>query len=227
MTTATFTTAALAVGSHSITAVYAGDAERHHQHLASADLQRRPGCDNGGDHRRRRPTAVYGQSVTFTATVAVTSPGAGPPTGTVTFKDGTTTLGTGTLSTSGGVTTATFTTTALAVGIALDHRGLFRRHDDLTSTSAALTFDVAQDATTTTVAASPSRRELRPGGHADCHRQHSQPWDGRADRHRQLLQRLDPARNQYAQHRERRDDSDVRDRKSGGRDVFLHGSIWR
>ena len=38
---------------------------------------------------------VYGQSVTLTATVAVTTPGAGNPTGTVTFMDGTTTLGTG------------------------------------------------------------------------------------------------------------------------------------
>ena len=50
-----------------------------------------------------------GQSVTFTATVAGAS---GRPTGTVTFIDGTTSLGTGALS--GGV--ATYTTTSLAVG---------------------------------------------------------------------------------------------------------------
>jgi hypothetical protein len=36
--------------------------------------------------------------VTFTATVAVVAPGVGTPTGTVTFRDGTTTLGTATLS---------------------------------------------------------------------------------------------------------------------------------
>ena len=37
------------------------------------------------------PTAaVYDQSVTLTATVKVTSPGAGTPTGIVTFKDGST-----------------------------------------------------------------------------------------------------------------------------------------
>ncbi|HMF36072.1 MAG TPA: Ig-like domain repeat protein, partial [Isosphaeraceae bacterium] len=53
------------------------------------------------------------QSVTFTATVSVNSPGAGTPTGTVTFKDGATVLGTGTLS--GGV--ATFTrSTPLSAG---------------------------------------------------------------------------------------------------------------
>src|SRR2546427_9204455 len=57
--------------------------------------------------------SVSGQWVTFTATVSVNSPGsaaAANPTGTVTFKDGSTTLGTGTLSTGGGVTTAAFST---------------------------------------------------------------------------------------------------------------------
>src|SRR6266851_9437416 len=43
--------------------------------------------------------SVFGQSVTFTATVSDASTGStGTPTGTVTFKDGATTLGTGTLS---------------------------------------------------------------------------------------------------------------------------------
>src|SRR2546422_1345742 len=53
--------------------------------------------------------SVSGQSVTFTATVSVNSPGSAAvanPSGTVTFKDGLTTLGTGTLATRGGVTTA-------------------------------------------------------------------------------------------------------------------------
>jgi len=64
-------------------------------------------------------TSVFGQPVTFTATVAVVSPGTGTPTGTVTFLDGSTTLGTGTLS--GGVATLTVPSTspliaALAVG---------------------------------------------------------------------------------------------------------------
>src|SRR5262249_38687888 len=42
-------------------------------------------------------SSVYGQTVTFTATVAPWLPGAGTPTGTVTFMDGSTILGTGTL----------------------------------------------------------------------------------------------------------------------------------
>src|SRR5438874_2714106 len=57
--------------------------------------------------------SVFGQPVTFTATVAAKSPGAGTPTGTVTFKDGSSTLGTGTLNGSG---QAMFTTSTLTVG---------------------------------------------------------------------------------------------------------------
>ena len=41
--------------------------------------------------------SAFGQSVSFTATVTATSPGAGTPTGTVTFMDGSSPIGTGTL----------------------------------------------------------------------------------------------------------------------------------
>ena len=53
--------------------------------------------------------SLYGQNVTFTATV---TSGAGTPTGTVTFMNGVTTLGTGTLNASG---IATFSTSLLTV----------------------------------------------------------------------------------------------------------------
>ena len=61
--------------------------------------------------------SIFGQSVTFTAIVQ--DAGKAPvhtPTGTVSFFTGTTLLGYGTLSTSGGITAATFSTTALPVG---------------------------------------------------------------------------------------------------------------
>ena len=48
--------------------------------------------------------SVFGQPVTFTATVSSTFTYATPPTGTVTFSDGTTSLGTATVNTSGNVT---------------------------------------------------------------------------------------------------------------------------
>src|SRR5262249_39130767 len=55
---------------------------------------------------------VYGQAVTFTATVSAVAPATGTPTGTVSFFDGTTLLSTAPLS--GG--TATLTTSALSAG---------------------------------------------------------------------------------------------------------------
>jgi N-acetylneuraminic acid mutarotase len=59
---------------------------------------------------------AWGQNVTFTATVAPIAPGAGTPTGTVTFYDGSTPLGTGTLKVVNGINQASFPTTGLAVG---------------------------------------------------------------------------------------------------------------
>jgi len=56
--------------------------------------------------------SVFGQSVTFTATVSPLSPGAGIPSGTVVFYDGVTAIGTGTLSSG----TTTFSTSSLVVG---------------------------------------------------------------------------------------------------------------
>src|SRR5207248_9274673 len=56
--------------------------------------------------------SVSGQPVTFTATVKAGTAGVGTPTGTVTFKDGANTLGTGTLDSSGH---AMFVTSPLAV----------------------------------------------------------------------------------------------------------------
>jgi Concanavalin A-like lectin/glucanases superfamily/Bacterial Ig-like domain (group 3)/Domain of unknown function (DUF4214) len=63
--------------------------------------------------------ALSGQPVTFTATVRVGDPGStdvAPPGGMVTFADGSTVLGTAPLSTSNGVTTASFSTSSLPVG---------------------------------------------------------------------------------------------------------------
>jgi hypothetical protein len=56
--------------------------------------------------------SVYRRSARFTTTVSATSSGSGTPTGVVTFKDGSTSLGTRTLN--GGV--ASFTTSSLAAG---------------------------------------------------------------------------------------------------------------
>ena len=59
------------------------------------------------------PSPTPFEAVTLTATIAAVSPGAGTPTGTVTFFDGTTSLGTGTLNSSG---VGTLTISSVPVG---------------------------------------------------------------------------------------------------------------
>ena len=92
--------------------------------------------------------AVFGQSVTFTATVAAALPGSGTPTGTVTFKDGSTTLGKSTL-TSG---SASFFTATLAVAIHSITVSCSGDANFTTSASAPLSQVVSQAATTTLLA---------------------------------------------------------------------------
>jgi autotransporter-associated beta strand protein len=60
--------------------------------------------------------ATLNQPVTFTATIAPVSGVTGTPSGSVTFFDGATSLGTGTLSTVNGHQQATFSTSSLAIG---------------------------------------------------------------------------------------------------------------
>ena len=110
--TATVTTSALSVGVHNITAQYLDDVNFvGSTSSVYSDTVNRAATTTAvvADHN----PSVYGTSVTFTATVSATAPGAGTPSGSVTFKDGPTTLGTGTLS--GGQ--ATYSTSALAAGV--------------------------------------------------------------------------------------------------------------
>ena len=106
---ATFTTGALAAGSHSITAAYSGDAN-FASSLSPVLTQTVNQTSSTTAVTSSANPSAYGAPVTFTATVSGT---AGTPTGTVTFKDGATTLGSGTLNGSG---QATFQTSALAPG---------------------------------------------------------------------------------------------------------------
>ncbi len=112
---ATLTTSSLALGSHSITAVYGGDTNFSGS-TASAISQSVSQASTTVSVTSATSPAVYGQSVTLTATIGVVGPAAGAPTGNVNFYDGATLLGTGTRSVVGGVVQATFTTSSLAIG---------------------------------------------------------------------------------------------------------------
>ncbi|MHC5537132.1 beta strand repeat-containing protein [Singulisphaera rosea] len=145
--TSTFSTTHLLVGLRTITASYAGT--NNQAPIVSSPFSLIVGQDT--------TTAVvkpslgslsYGQSETFTATLSVSSPGAGVPTGTVTFKDGTSTLGTGTLQINQGIATATFTTNGLAVGSHSITAVYSGDANDLTTSSATLTLPVSINTTT-------------------------------------------------------------------------------
>jgi ELWxxDGT repeat protein len=108
---ATFATRALAVASHTITATYRGNGNFAASHSTSLDQVVHADATLTTIQSSLNPS-VLGHTVTFTAKVFAKSPGAGSPTGTVTFKDGSTVLGTGTLSAG----QATFSTSTLRVG---------------------------------------------------------------------------------------------------------------
>jgi hypothetical protein len=109
---ASLTTSVLAVGSHSIFAVYSGDSNYNSSTSNAVSQTVNKGGTTTALASSANPIAVN-QSVTFTATVTANAPGSGIPTGTVTFKDGNKTLGTSSLNASG---QATFTTSSLKVG---------------------------------------------------------------------------------------------------------------
>jgi hypothetical protein len=146
---ATLSVSNLSVASHSITASYNGDANFNSS--TSGTLTQTVNMDGTATSLASsvNPT-VYGQSVTFTATVSAAAPGSGTPTGTVTFMDGATTLGTGTLS--GG--TASFTTSSLAAGSHSITAVYGGNPSFNASTSSALGQTVNMDATTTTLTSS-------------------------------------------------------------------------
>ena len=146
--TASFTTSALTAGTHKIKATYAGDSV----FSGSSSLvlsQVVKGLPTTSSVSSSSSSSIYGQTITFTATVVSTSD-TGIPTGTVTFKSGTKSLGKVTLSTSG---TATLATTALGVGtdsVTVTYSGSTKY---AASTSTAI-FQTVTKATSTTAIAS-------------------------------------------------------------------------
>jgi hypothetical protein len=80
---ATYSTSALLAGTHSVSATYGGDVNFAPSNASLSQVVN-PATTNTAVAASLSPT-VYGQAVTFTAAVVVVEPGAGTPTGTVTF----------------------------------------------------------------------------------------------------------------------------------------------
>jgi hypothetical protein len=139
-------TSSLLPGTHSITAVYSADASVAAS-ISSAVGEVINGTATTAAVDTSANPAVFGQPVTFTATV---SAGSGTPTGMVTFLDGSTVLGTGMLN---GLSPdqATFTPSSLSLGlhtISADYAG-----DSTFDGSSAISFDqqIVQASTATSV----------------------------------------------------------------------------
>jgi hypothetical protein len=160
---ATLTTSSLTIGSHSITAAYAGDA--NYNSATSAVLVQVVGkIPTTIMLTESNPAQLFGSQVTFTAVVTAPNP---TPTGTVSFLDGTTILGMAPLSTNGGgvvvsltVGNAAFATSTLSDG---DHQITAVYSGDntfTTSTSAPLTNTVEDF---TNVNSGPASQQVSPG----------------------------------------------------------------
>src|SRR5207244_1328259 len=108
---ARYTNTIFSVADHSITAVYNGDTSFNTN--TSLVLTQTVNKANTASSLTSAPNpSVFGQPVIFTNTVSAVLPGAGTPTGTVTFNDGATALATNTLSSG----KAIYTNAALSVG---------------------------------------------------------------------------------------------------------------
>jgi Bacterial Ig-like domain (group 3)/FG-GAP-like repeat len=162
--TASFT-GSLAAGTHSITASYGGDTTYAGSVSAADNLTTGSAptlAPTATQFTASPPTASSGTTINFKASVSETS-GTATPTGTVTFSDGSTAIGTGNL-TSG---VATFSTSSLSVGthnITAAYGG-----DTANATSSSSTVVVTITAAPTgdfTIALNPSMGSVSPGASA-------------------------------------------------------------
>jgi hypothetical protein len=141
---AAMTTSTLAIGTHTITASYSGD-NSNAASVSTAVTQTVGKVISSVALSSSANPSAQGQAVTFTAKITPVS-----ATGTVNFLDGTTALGTGTVS--GGV--ATFTTSNLTAGTHPVTASYAGDTNNAAATSAPLTQTVAKQATSVTLTSS-------------------------------------------------------------------------
>jgi len=154
---ATITTSALSAGSHDLKAYYAGDGHYEASNAGSSESVAITHVVNVGattNSLAASDTSItYGDSVTFTDTVAPVAPASGSPSGSVLFLDGGTSFGTQPLN-EANPDTAALSTSSLGVGshtISTTYAG----DDSFTgSQSNSVTVNVARAATSTVLGSS-------------------------------------------------------------------------
>jgi hypothetical protein len=149
--TASLLTSALSVGSHSISATYSGDSS--YATSTSVAITQVVNASSIGTTTALTSSpnpSTYGQSVLFTATVSPAS-GTGTPSGTVTFLDGATTLGSSALNASGVATLSVSNLSVAAHSIKAQYNGSSTFSG---SASAVVTQTVNKASTATTLTSS-------------------------------------------------------------------------
>jgi len=144
----TFSTSKLAARTHTIKAAYAGDATFKSSSGTVTQVVNLYPSGITVPTSSRNPS-IYGQSVTLSATVTSTAPSS--PTGTVVFKNGTTSVGSATANTSGAATLTKSNLAAGTLSITATYNG---DSETAKSTSAALLQTVKQTTSVTTVKSS-------------------------------------------------------------------------
>ncbi|HVZ50565.1 MAG TPA: Ig-like domain repeat protein [Pseudolabrys sp.] len=148
---ATATHAYTASGNYTVQATYNGDTN-YSTSVSSTAMQAVGAASTTTMLSSSANPSVFATSVTFTATVAVSAPGAGSPTGSITFKDGSTKLGTVTVS--GG--RASFSTASLSAGSHTINASYSGDSSFAASNASPLSQRVGASPTTTTATSSPN-----------------------------------------------------------------------
>ncbi|WP_342616812.1 Ig-like domain repeat protein [Rhodoferax sp. GW822-FHT02A01] len=153
---ATYSVSTLSVGSHSLTAVYGGDANNANNasSISSTVTQAVGQVASGVSLVSSLSPAATGASVTFSATVTGSS-----PSGNVTFSDGATTLGSGSLVS--GV--ATFSSNSLAVGSHSITAAYAGDTNNAASTSSALSQTIQAPTVASTTVLNASQTSITAG----------------------------------------------------------------
>ena len=223
---ATCATAALTVGSHTVTAVYGGNATYATSTSAPVVQVVDTGSTTAALVSSANPS-VSGQTVTYTATVTAVAPAAGTRTGTVDFQDGGVDIaGCGAKA----VAAAGTATCAIAYAGPGSHSitAIYSGDGNFTgSTSATLTQTVNLGATSTALTSRHQPVEHRR--ERDVHRQRDgdRSGVGHPYRHRRVPGRRRRHRRLQRRVRSRVGEGDVRDQRTAGRRDVDHRDLQR
>ncbi len=157
--TATYSTSSLSATTYTLTANYGGDNNYSASSSTAQSLVVNP-IATTTTLTISTGSAVAGQAVTFTAKVQQSS-GAGTPTGTVAFHNGSTQLASVSLDSTG---TATFTSSSLAVGTYSVTAGYTGDANNASSTSSAVSLAITAAPVSTTTSIAASATTITSGG---------------------------------------------------------------